>query len=64
MAAHGRFTESAAKQRLVKEVQFGVLSPDEIVGIIVRSTTMSCALCDRSDIVDNCFPHHSGACQF
>lgn len=30
MAAHGRFTESAAKQRTVKEVQFGVMSPDEI----------------------------------
>ncbi|CEH14257.1 beta and beta-prime subunits of dna dependent rna-polymerase [Ceraceosorus bombacis] len=30
MAAHGRFTESAATQRLVREVQFGVLSPDEI----------------------------------
>lgn len=35
MAAHGRFTESAAKQRLVKEVQFGVLSPDEVVGIMM-----------------------------
>ena len=34
MAAYGRFfTDSAAKQRVVKEVQFGVLSPDEIVGI-------------------------------
>jgi len=34
MAAHGRFTDSAAKQRVVKEVQFGVLSPDEIVSIV------------------------------
>jgi hypothetical protein len=34
MAAYGRFfTDSAAKQRVVKEVQFGVLSPDEIVRI-------------------------------
>lgn len=33
MAAHGRFTESAAKQRIVREVQFGVMSPDEIVSV-------------------------------
>lgn len=34
MALHGgQFTDSAAKQRVVKEVQFGVLSPDEIVRI-------------------------------
>lgn len=36
MAAYGRFfTDSAAKQRVVKEVQFGVLSPDEIVRIFI-----------------------------
>lgn len=34
MGSHGgQFTDSAAKQRVVKEVQFGVLSPDEIVRI-------------------------------
>lgn len=48
MAAHGRFTESAAKQRLVREVQFGVLSPDEIVGITLLFACFSA--CSEKDM--------------
>lgn len=58
MAAHGRFTESAAKQRLVHEVQFGVLSPDEIVGIIAKRADSSrwdeescCGRAEREKVV-------------
>ncbi|MCO5599892.1 hypothetical protein L7F22_053999 [Adiantum nelumboides] len=41
MSAHGRFTESAANQRPVKEVQFGILSPDEIRSMSVLKVEFS-----------------------